>query len=532
MKTKLYLPVFFLLVFSNPSKAQTVYTDFVDGVVYFKVYDTSSVSINYSNPSPEIAAVISNYSVTSISVPFRLPDFSMQKIYKATFSNINSVNSLISDLAAIPYIEYAEKSPLYALNYIPNDYNGTIQWGLQKINATSAWGVTTGSSSVKIAIVDNAVNYLHQDILANAWTNPGEIPNNGLDDDLNGYTDDIHGYDLADGDNNPTPPPGTLNTSAFVHGTHCAGIASAVSDNAIGISSIGFRAKIISVKCAADNSSVSSLTNAYEGVDYAMSAGAKIVSMSFGSTATTITWQYIISAAQTRGIMLVASAGNDNSSTPTYPAAYAYVIAVGSTNSNDNISYFSNYGSWVDVMAPGEGIYSTLIENGNTYGYLSGTSMACPLVAGLASLVYSQNLNYSESQVESLIKNGCDNIDALNPNYVGQMGSGRINAFHAISPLGITSLSQAQTIFSVYPNPSNGNFFLQPVENVNESISMIVYDVQGNEVANEMLNNLSTDEKITIQFKDFLKPGIYFIKFYRNEAEFQSVKILILNSQE
>jgi serine protease len=507
--------------------AQTINPDYVDGVIYVKVYDSSTQQINFSSPGPDIAQIISDYSITSIEKPFMVPDQSVQNIYKVTCSDYNGVDNMISAFMALPYMEYAEKAPLIQLDYIPNDYNQNQQWSLQRINAPGAWGITTGSSAVKIAIVDNAVDYSHVDLAANAWTNPGEIAANGLDDDLNGYIDDIHGYDVSDRDNNPKPPPGTLNSSPFVHGTHCAGIASAVSDNNIGVASIAFRAKIISVKCAPDTATGARIRNAFEGIDYAISAGADVISMSFGSQTNSLTWQVLVNAAMLRNIVMVAAAGNDNNSTPFYPAATNYVIAVGATDQNDVRSTFSNYGSWIDVMAPGNSIYNTLPQNENTYGSLSGTSMACPLTAGLAGLVLSLNPNFTSSQVENYIKAGCDNINSQNPSYIGQIGTGRINALQTM--LLITGLQETDSLkpFTVYPNPSNGNIFLQPYRNFDAPIKMDVYDHDGKLVSSQILGQMNRDGIVQIELSQELTPGEYSLIFNFNDKMIETEKIII-----
>lgn len=520
--------IFFLtLGFVFQTKAQTVYPGYVDGIVYVKTYDTTQTEMSYSNPPAALSQIISDYSVFDIQHAFMLPDVATQHVYRVSFSAYNSVDNIITAFTNMPFVEYAEKAPLIAVDYVPNDYNSNTQWNLQKIQATGAWNFSTGSTAIKIAIVDNAVNWQHEDLVGNAWTNPGEIAGNGIDDDGNGYIDDMHGYDVSDRDNNPKPPAGTLNSSPFVHGTHCAGIASATTDNVIGISSIAFRAKIISVKCTPDTGTGSTLRNTFEGVDYAISSGANVISMSFGAPDISLTWQVLVNAALLRNIVMVAAAGNNNSSNLFYPAANSYVISVGATDQNDVKAYYSNYGPWIDVMAPGSGIYSTLPQNGNTYGNLSGTSMACPLVAGLAGLILSVNPGYTEFEVENIIKGGCQNIDAQNPSYIGQMGTGRINALQSM--LLITGLNEEDAAypFTIYPNPGNGEFFLQPNRDLSAPVKLDIYDPAGRMISSQVLEDMSKDGRVQLRISDEYPAGIYSLIFNMNDRMIETEKLVI-----
>lgn len=506
---------FFLLFLISSTNAQTVDTGFVDGTVYVKVHDNSNVILDpYNNVVPGMNQVINEYGITEIINPFKIPDAALQKIYRIKFTKWEKIDNLIADLQKLGFLEYAEKAPLYRVNNIPNDYNAAAQWGLAKINAPKAWDFSTGSSTVTIAIIDNGVAYNHLDLISNIHNNNGEIPGNSLDEDLNGYPDDVNGYDLADNDNNPAPPAGTTNNSYFVHGTVCAGIASATTNNGIGIASIGYSVNIIPVKCAPDNSDGSQLTNAYEGLDYAMSAGADVVSMSFGSSSTFFTWGFLINAAQARNIILVASAGNNNSETIYYPAGYSYVIAVGATDQTDAKAVFSNYGNWIDVMSPGVGIKSTFPQNNSTYANATGTSMSCPLVAGLAGLILSLDGSLSSAETETYIKNGCDNIDAMNPDYSGKLGSGRINAYRSLNS--IVAINAEEITFynetmTIYPNPGKGIFYIKIGDNLPAGSDLKIFNSQGQLIYSRALNELSTEGTRLITI-DNLKAGNYSVQ--------------------
>lgn len=466
------------LGFASRAHAQTVSPDYVDGNIYLKVADTSGIVLApYNNSIPALNLLISTFGIDSIYRPFRLNDPALQRVYRLEFSLLNSVDLLVSQLQLLPFVEYVEKVPIMRPVYDPNDIQ-TSQWYLTKIRARAAWDIARGDSNVVVAIIDNAFLLSHEDLAPVLWRNPSEVPGNGWDDDLNGYADDIHGADLADGDGNPNPPAGNLSGTGWDHGTHCAGIATAATDNGVGIASIGFGLRLMSIKACPNLTNGDVLTRAFEGIDYAVSNGAKIVSMSWGSTGNSPTGNLMLSVAANRNVVLIAAAGNDNSSTPFYPASYVQCIGVGSTNSQDQKSTFSNYGGNVDVVAPGTNIYSTLATATNDYGLLSGTSMACPLVAGLAGLVWSANPALTPAQVRQAIESTCDNIDALNPSYAGMLGFGRVNAEAAL--LSVTTGTAPASLplaMDVYPNPVQYQLHIRLPDDSGHRLALL--DLQG-----------------------------------------------------
>lgn len=511
------------LIITSISSAQTIDTSAVDGRIYLRVSQSSPVDLsNYNNSDPALNVIISTYGITNMWTPFPSLTNELDRTYEVEFSEPASIDALIIELELLSYIEYAEKKPLFKTSFIPNDVQGS-QWGLTKINAVQAWDISRGNASVKIAVVDNAVSTLHEDLQANMYINTGEIAGNGIDDDLNGYIDDVSGYDVADGDGNPNPPVSAGPSAPFIHGTHCAGTAAASTDNGVGIASIGFNTTIIPVKCTPDNSSSqgNELPNAYDGVYYGIRAGADVISMSWGGGFST-TGESIMSAASSLGIVLVAAAGNNDSSTPFYPAGYAQVISVGATDISDSKSSFSNYGTTIDVMAPGSGIYSTVSGNGSEYGSLSGTSMACPLVAGLCALVIDQNPSFTPAQVKTALQDGCDNIDALNPSYIGMMGAGRINAYQTLA--GTSGLTDSEVGIStlVYPNPNNGNFSIQ-TENPSDIQSLQISNLSGQLIALETLSFVQNKAEVSLN----LAAGMYIVKIVSSsKSEEHLIRVL------
>ncbi|MES2617534.1 MAG: S8 family serine peptidase, partial [Bacteroidota bacterium] len=361
------------------------------------------------------------FGITGFSKAFKINEEPLNRIFLVTFTNTEKIDDLIQQLQTSGMYDYVEKVPRYTLHYTPNDLQ-SVQWHLNKIMAQNAWDIQKGKSSIVIGLVDDALDTAHQDLEPIVWRNKNEIRGNGIDDDGNGYTDDYIGWDFADNDNDPS------SGSSLKHGTHCGGIAAAKTDNSTGIASIGFGCQLMIAKIG--KAGYSYLFSPYQGVEYAIINKANVISMSWGGGGYSYTYQLIFDNAYKKGIVCVAAAGNSSTSITSFPAGYNHVIAVGSTTSGDVVSGFSNYGTWVDVMAPGSGIYSTL--PGNSYGNLSGTSMACPLVSGLCALMLSKNPNASPDEIEKCLKSGCDNINSNNSGFIGQMGAGRINAENSL----------------------------------------------------------------------------------------------------
>ena len=238
-----------------------------------------------------------------------------------------------------------------------------------------------------IAVIDTGVAYEHPDLLGNTWVNQDEIPDNGVDDDQNGYVDDLHGWDFVNDDNNPS------DYSSSGHGTHVAGTIAATGDNGTGITGVMWRAQIMALQVLNFDGTTTSSFSIVNAIDYAINNGARIINMSLGGGGFSTSDYSIIELANEKGILVIAAAGNggedgigdNNDYTPSYPASYDLpnIISVAATDSRDVISSFSNYGPVsVDIAAPGSTVYSTLppertglISENFDYG-------ACQLVLG------------------------------------------------------------------------------------------------------------------------------------------------------
>jgi len=440
--------------------------------------------------------------------------------YVVTFSSPNDPFSLANELSKLPEVQYAEPWFIYPVAQdltTPNDSLFSSQWGLEKIGAQAAWSISQGDTSVVIGIVDSGVEWLHPDLAANIWNNPGETGldalgndkrTNALDDDNNGYVDDYHGWDFAgtdwrspSGDNNPAPPGDNNN-----HGTHVAGIAAAVTDNRVGVASIGFKCRILPVKCSADNDiradGFGYIIEGYQGIAYAAQMRARVINCSWGGAGGSQFEQDIITYATEQGALVVASAGNDRSDAFFSPAGYKGVLGVASTNPSDGKSDFSNYGQFVDISAPGEEILSTIFEvNRNThliesgYAILNGTSMASPLAAGLAALVSWKFPQFNPLQVGEQVRVTCDPISSPY-----QLGKGRINALRALTVENLPSVRLQSYLVSDSPG-GNANGTAQPAETLN--ISCVVKNLLAPTSSGAMLQLTSLSSYLTIMQGSF-----------------------------
>lgn len=338
-------------------------------------------------------------------------------------SNLDDFERALAELADSVSLAYAEPDFVVFKQNIPNDpsyTNGTL-WGLRNtgqsggtvgvdIDAESGWAVRTDASPVIVGVIDTGVRYTHNDLAANMWTNPGEIPGNGQDDDNNGIVDDVFGFDARGNDGDPNDTDG--------HGTHCAGTVAAVGNNGLGVTGVAWTAQIMALRFLDTDGGFTS--DAIEAITYARQMGADVLSNSWGGGGFSQSLYNAINAARFDGIVFVAAAGNDgrnNDSLPTYPASYdlSNIVSVAATDRNDNLAGFSNFGlTTVDLGAPGVSIYSTYFRNDNDYATLSGTSMATPHVAGIAALVAAENPGETAVQrIDRVVVNGVEAVASL-----------------------------------------------------------------------------------------------------------------------
>jgi subtilisin family serine protease len=440
-------------------------------------------------------------------------------------------------------------------NTIPNDPQFGRQWylddgGVHDVRAPAAWDTTRGSEDQVIAILDTGVDLGHPDLSSNLWINSGEIAGNSIDDDGNGYVDDVHGWDFSSDDSDPNPEL-TLNEDGDdqgYHGTFCAGIAAAATDDGYGNAGAGWRCRVMSLKIFDPTNHIIA-SNVAAAFAYAVDHGATVLSVSFGGPADEGVpefYQALVDFATDAGVVCVAAAGNDDDSEPFYPAASNNVLSVAATTPSGTRALFSNYGSWVKIAAPGVRMWSTLARNyrfaardslyfanvGEWDGvdphmYDFGTSYAAPLVAGICGLVRSR---FPALQPRQVIQHVIATGDAVA--YDRPIGP-RVNAFRAVSTQP-SSLPDAWPfrLAVTGPNPGPGGFTVRYSLEVAGAVKLAVFDLAGRRV-----------RTLTEGFQDVgphrirwdgtdegghsLSDGVYFVRF-ENEGRSVGRKVILL----
>ncbi len=393
-----------------------------------------------------------------------------------------SLDDVLALLREDPEVEYAERNAIVTADLVPNDPYYPAQWSLHNtgqpfprkagdegagtagadIEVEPAWDLLVGDPEVVVAIVDTGVDYLHRDLESRLWVNTAERngdPN--TDDDQNGYVDDAYGYDFRHDRSDPMDRNG--------HGTHCAGIIAAAMNNGLDTAGICPSGRIIAVGILDEGGSGGSFAAA-EGICYAVDNGARILSCSWGSSIYSETLRLAVEYAHEHGVLVIASAGNRDSDKAGYPAGHDHVISVAATDANDYRASFSSYGEWVDLAAPGVNILSLRAAGTDTYidfndyepgdrfvpygdpnatlYIASGTSSACPAAAAVAAMVMSHWPHAPREQVVDRLLFSADDLSPLNPDYPGLLGSGRVNAFRAVSPFFRAVLTLDRDLYS------------------------------------------------------------------------------------
>ncbi|MBK7702860.1 MAG: S8 family serine peptidase [bacterium] len=402
-----------------------------------------------------VSALEPLYPAVRFAAKAGAPDLSRHWV--AEFDPSADLDAAAAAFAAVPGVRKAVKDELRRMDIaIPNDPGLSGQWYLRNtsyggkdVRWLGGWQEAQGDSNVIVAVIDSGVDWHHPDLggphpdkvngaLFTNWTE--YYGNPGSDDDHNGRTDDIRGWDFVSGaanvwpgedatiaDNNPMDFGG--------HGTGCAGNVAPLTGNGVGISGTAGGCKILAIRAGYLNSAGTGLVGmswASQGIIYATDMGARVINCSWGSSSILET---AVDYAQLNGVIIVAAAGNDNHEVPEFLGTADGVLSVAATGPGDEKASFSSYGTWVELSAPGAGIYTTWYDHvtaSSTYASVDGTSFASPITCGSIALLWSAHPAYTREQIIDLLLTTCDDIDAINPTIAGKLGAGRVNLLKAL----------------------------------------------------------------------------------------------------
>lgn len=489
---------------------------------------------------------------------------------------IDHVHSMVDAYEASGLVIWAAPNHYASIFYTPNDpyfrdatsFPNTTpdQHGLWRTqpnggcDARAGWDYTTGHSSIIIGNTDSGLNLDDPDIQGNLWTNTGEVPNNGIDDDGNGYVDDLHGYDFIGdwvgdlwGSPNEDPDPDVyypdpacgngidddlldgVADAGVPHGTMTSGCAAAEMDNNVSVTGACGHARIVMARSINPEGGGTDATIA-GGVDYLHTVGVDVINMSLGSTANMAATEAAIISAYNSGIAVICASGNSGDNTTMYPASMTQVLAVGSANTSNSRALFSTYGSWLDVMAPGgevdtwpnptqiqEAIWTTYVASvaDTAYGMVPGapyvaggigTSFACPHTVGLAAMVRYLNPSYTPTQVYNKLTSTA--YDLPPAGFDQQTGYGRVDFGQALAGIEEESSKPVRGPFSfqVAPNPSYGPVVLTCNRSSCEAVTYTINDITGRHIATFTAEgNSPVSWNLLKSDRTNITSGIYFI---------------------
>ena len=389
--------------------------------------------------------------------------------------------------------------------------------------AQDAWNISRGDSNVLVGVADVAIYSEHPDLQGRIYK----------------------AYNIADGNKIVDPPSGQTQSEQYTwsHGTHVSGIIEADQDNRIGITGIAPKTRLLFCRGASDSTGGEYLNAAFEAVIWLANNNARIISMSWGSEGYSISENSLMTTLYNEGILLIAAGGNTGSDTINYPGGYDHVISVGSTNDDDHRSSFSEYGKWLSICAPGGfypsenvkpqqmvSILSTTFCNayilsnffpGQKYDMMQGTSMATPVIAGIAALMLSVDSSFTPDKIMACLKQSAKNLDTLNPSFKGMLGAGRANAYEALKCVqknsSVTNYlnENNKNQIILYPNPAQNLINLMSASgafSINNIIEVKIYNEYGQVIKSLNSNDLKLDNSMLRINVASLSQGLYLLE--------------------
>lgn len=355
-----------------------------------QIVDELLIQVKAGVPKGRIGEALRAYSA---SIEEELPQLRIKRIKVPAHTLKRAKDALWKN----PHIEFVEENFIAEGSAIPNDLFYASQWHLPKISAPEAWEITTGSNDEPIAIIDSGVDPTHPDLTYKL----------------------IPGYNFLS--------ENTDTRDVLGHGTAVAGVAAALANNLDGVTGIAWQNPIMPLVVLNSNN-YATYYNIARAITYAVDRGIRVINISIGGSSYSSTLQNAVNYAWNKGAVIFASAMNNGTSTPYYPAACQNVMAISATTSNDERAGWSNYGNWIHLSAPGEYIFTT--SNGGGYGSRSGTSFASPIVAGVAALMFSVNPSLTNQEVINLLIENSDDLGTTG--FDPYFGFGRVNAYRSL----------------------------------------------------------------------------------------------------